>query len=196
VVKGSEVRVADHAIDPLFLDRWSPRAMSGDPVTTAQLMQLFEAARWAPSAGNAQPWRMLYAHRDTASWPLFFDLLVERNQLWCRRAAALVLFVSRTVNERTGRPHPTHSYDAGAAWASFALQGTRAGLVVHGMRGFDVTRARSVLGVPDVFAIDAMAAVGWPGSTEELPETFHPQESPNGRRPLTETVFEGAFPGQ
>ena len=168
--------------------------MSGEAISRAELMPLFEAARWAPSAGNVQPWRMLYAHRETPPWPLFFDLLAERNQLWCRHAAVLILFISRTVNDRTGRPHPTHAYDAGAAWANFALQGALAGLVVHGMRGFDADRARSALRVPGEFAIDAMAAVGRPGRRDDLPETFHPQESPNGRRPLAETVFEGAFP--
>jgi hypothetical protein len=193
VVKGSDIRESDHPIAPLFLDRWSPRAMSGEPVSTGELRQLFEAARWAPSASNAQPWRMLYAHRDTPDWPLFFDLLVERNQLWCRNAGVLVLFVSRTLNDRTGRPLPTHSYDTGAAWANFALQGTLSGLVVHGMRGFDAARARSSLRIPDEFAVEAMAAVGRPGRLQDLPETFHAQESPNGRRPLGETVIQGAF---
>ena len=192
-MKGSDVRVPDHPVSPLFLDRWSSRAMSGEPLGIEELMRLFEAARWAPSASNVQPWRMLYARRDTPHWPLFFGLLNERNQLWCRNAAALVLFVSRTINEKSGRPHATHSYDTGAAWMQFALQGTMNGLIVHGMRGFDAARARDVLQVPEEFHVDAMAAVGRPGRTEDLPETFHAGETPNGRRPLSETVCEGPF---
>jgi nitroreductase len=193
VSKGSDVRRSDHPISTLFLDRWSPRAMTGEPISEEELMRLFEAARWAPSASNTQPWRMLYARRDTAHWPLFFDLLVERNQLWCRNAAALVLFVSETINARTGRPMPTPSYDTGAAWASFALQGVMNGLVVHGMRGFDAARARDTLRVPEGVEVEAMAAVGRPGRTEDLPDVFHAGETPNSRRPLAQTVCEGPF---
>ena len=77
------VRTPDRPIDPLFVDRWSPRAMSGEPITRDELFQLFEAARWAPSSGNSQPWRMLYAHRDSPHWPRFFGLLASGNQTWC-----------------------------------------------------------------------------------------------------------------
>jgi len=193
IVKGSAARQAEHPIASLFVDRWSPRAMSGEAVSTAELMTLFEAARWAPSAGNTHPWRILYAHRDTEHWPVFFDLLVERNQKWCRNAAALLVFVSRTTNEETGKPLRTHSYDTGAAWENLALQGTLRGLVVHGMAGFDYARARVVLEVPDDFTVEAMAAVGKPGRKEDLPEDFQARELPNTRRPISELVFNGRF---
>ena len=88
MIKGSEKRKADHPIDKLFLDRWSPRAMTGETVSDNDLMSLFEAARWAPSSYNHQPWRMLYARRDSEHWPLFFDLLVEFNQSWAKNAGA------------------------------------------------------------------------------------------------------------
>ena len=194
IVQGRTVRRADYPIDDLFVDRWSPRAMSGEPIDEADLFVLFEAARWAPSAGNTHPWRILYAHRDTEQWPLFFDLLVERNKVWCVRASALLLFISRTTNEQTGKPLVTHTYDTGAAWQSLALQGTMRGLVVHGMAGFDYARARTVLGVPDDFTVEAMAAVGLPGRKEDLPEDFQTRESPNTRKPITELVFNGRFP--
>ena len=193
IVKGSTARHAEHPIDALFIDRWSPRAMSGEPISHEDLMTLFEAARWAPSAGNTHPWRILYAHRDTPHWNVFFDLLVERNQKWCRNAAALLVFISRTTNEQTGKPLPTHSYDTGAAWENLALQGTLRGLVVHGMAGFDYTRARSALKVPDDFTVEAMAAVGKPGRIEDLPEEFQARESPNSRRPVSQVVFEGGY---
>ena len=193
IVKGSEVRRADHSIDDLFVDRWSPRAMSGEPIAEADLFVLFEAARWAPSAGNTHPWRILYARRDTEQWPLFFDLLVERNKVWCVRASALLLFISRTTNEQTGKPLVTHTYDTGAAWENLALQGTMRGLVVHGMAGFDYARARVALDIPDDFTVEAMAAVGIPGRTSDLPEDFQARESPNTRKPITELVFEGRF---
>jgi nitroreductase len=166
--------------------------MSGEAIADADLRVLFEAARWAPSAGNAQPWRMLYAHRDTPQWPLFFDLLTERNRLWCRNAAALVLFVSKTIGDH-GRPLATHSYDTGAAWENFALQGIRSGVVVHGMQGFDYARARDTLGVPADYHLEAMAAVGRPGSVSDLDETFRAREIPSSRKPLDELVCEGVF---
>ena len=167
--------------------------MSGESIPQAELAVLFEAARWAPSAGNTHPWRILYAHRDTEHWPLFFDLLVERNQIWCRNAAALLLFISRKTNEQSGRPLITHSYDTGAAWENLALQGTLKGLVVHGMAGFDYARAKTTLDIPDDFNVEAMAAVGRPGPITVLPEDFQARESPNTRRAIDELVFEGKY---
>jgi len=194
VQKGSDVRTPDHAIDPLFLNRWSPRAMSGEPISREELLTLFEAARWAPSSGNSQPWRFLYAHRDTPHWPLFLDLLVERNREWCVNAAVLVVFTSRTTHEETGRPLRTHSYDTGSAWVSFALQGWLKGLVVHGMAGFDYDRARQVLNVPDDCTVEAMAAVGRPGPMEQLPEFQRGRERPSQRTPLDALTVEGPYP--
>jgi nitroreductase len=107
--KGSEHRQADHAIDNLFLNRWSPRAMSGEAIPQEDLLILFEAARWAPSSYNNQPWRILYARRDSAHWPLFFDLLVDSNKAWARNAAALLLFISKTTFDHNGQPSITHS---------------------------------------------------------------------------------------
>lgn len=194
VRRGSESRRADYPIDQLFVDRWSPRAMSGEPLDEQELLPLFEAARWAPSSGNSQPWRFVYARRGTPYWPVFLDLLVERNREWCVNAAVLVVFVSRTVHEQTGRPMGTHAYDTGAAWMSLALQGWLRGLVVHGMAGFDRERARNALAVPNEFAVNAMAAIGKPGRVEDLPESQRSRESPSQRRPLAESLIEGAFP--
>jgi len=191
--KGSTVRHADYPVDALFVDRWSPRAMSGESISNDDLFTLFEAARWAPSAGNTHPWRILYAHRNTEQWPVFFDLLVERNQLWCRNAAALLVFISRTTNDQTGKPLRTHSYDSGAAWENLALQGTVRGFVVHGMAGFDYAKAKSMLAIPDDFTVEAMAAVGKAGRKEDLPADFQTRESPSPRRPVSELVFEGGY---
>ena len=126
---------------------------------------------------------MLYAHRDTDHWPLFFDLLVERNKAWCRNAAVLLVFISRMTNEHTGRPLKTHSYVTGAAWENFALQGTIGGLVVHGMAGFDYERAKTTLHVPDDFHVEAMAAVGRPGRSRCCRRPFRraSHRTPGGR---------------
>lgn len=193
MIKGSEKRHAEHPVDPLFLDRWSPRAMSGAEIPQAELMSLFEAARWAPSSYNEQPWRLLYARRGTPQWPLFFDLLVDVNKSWCQHAAALVLFTSRTTMSRNGKPSITHSFDTGAAWQSFALQGWLKGYVVHGMQGFDYARAKTALGIPDDVRVEAIAAVGLPGDPAQLMEALREREVPNERKPLSETVCEGRF---
>lgn len=192
IIKGSEARRIDYPVDPLFLDRWSPRAMSGEDIPEAELMTLFEAARWAPSSSNNQPWRILYARRSGEHWPVFFDLLAEGNRRWCHRAAALLLFISRTTFDN-GKPSITHSYDTGAAWENLALQGALKGYVVHGMQGFSYERAKEVLKIPDGFQIEAMAAVGKPGDLAELPDDLQKREVPSDRRSVADSVREGPF---
>lgn len=188
-------RTADYPIHDLFLRRWSPRAMSGEPMKEADLMRLFEAARWAPSSGNFQPWRFLYARAGTAHFEKFFDLLNERNRKWCVRAGALVVVVSKTTFEANGvnKPSPTHSFDTGAAWMSLALEASLDGLVAHGMAGFNWDRARTELNVPDDFAVNAMIALGYPGKIEDLSESDRAREQPSLRKPISEFISEGGF---
>jgi nitroreductase len=193
MTKGSEIRKADFPVEPLLLDRWSPRAMSGEEIAEEELMRLFEAARWAPSSFNAQQWRALYARRGTDHWQAFFGLLVEANQSWAKNAAVLVVFISRKRFEHDNEPSVTHSFDTGAAWQNFALQGFRQGLVVHGMEGFDYERARLELRIPDEFQVEAMAAVGKPAPKEVLSEKLQQRESPNDRRKLFESICEWPF---
>jgi nitroreductase len=193
MIQGSEKRKADHPVDKLFLDRWSPRAMSGEPLTEEELMTLLEAARWAPSSYNNQPWRILYARRDTEHWPLFLDLLVEGNRAWVKDAAVLLLFVAKETFDFNGQTYPTYSFDTGAAWENLALQATLNGLVTHGMQGFDYERARTELKIPEGFRVEAMAAVGRAGDPATLPEAAREREEPSGRKPLAETTCEGIF---
>ena len=195
MIDGSERRRAEakYPVGELFLDRWSPRALSGEAVPEEELLTLFEAARWAPSSYNNQPWRILYARRDTEHWPVFLGLLVEGNRNWAADAAALLLFVSKETFDFNGEPYPTHSFDTGAAWENLALQATLRGLVAHGMQGFDYERARTELGVPEGFRVEAMAAVGRPGDPERLPERLRAREAPSGRKPLDEITCEGPF---
>lgn len=193
LINASEVRRAGHPVDELFLDRWSPRAMTGEELSEAELLTLFEAARWAPSSFNNQPWRILYARRGTRHWQTFFDLLVEGNQAWAKDAAALVLFASKETFDHNGQPYPTHSFDTGAAWENLALQAARNNLVAHGMQGFDYERARTSLKIPEGFRVEAMAAVGRPAPADSLPERLRAREVPSDRKPLSETVCEGPF---
>jgi nitroreductase len=186
-------RVASYPISDIFLKRSSPRAMSGESITQDQLMTLLEAARWAPSSYNEQPWRFIYAHRQTPEWQQLFDLLVPFNQGWVKNAAALVLFVSCKNFEKNKKYSPTHSFDTGAAWMSFSLQGSLQGLVVHGMSGFDFDKARKELKIPDDYDIEAMCAIGKPTSADALPEALREGEKPSQRKPLAELVFHGTF---
>jgi nitroreductase len=193
MIKGSEKRQAEHPIGSVILDRWSPRAMSGETISSDELMRLFEAARWAPSSFNSQQWRALYARREMEHWATFLGLLVEGNKVWAQNAAVLVVFISRKNFEHNDEPSITHSYDCGAAWENFALQGFSQDLVVRGMEGFDYDRARAELKIPNEFQIEAMAAVGKPGAKESLPEKLRANESPSDRRKLTASICEGPF---
>lgn len=192
MIKGSSRRQAAWPIDALFLDRWSPRSMTGEALSEADLLILLEAARWAPSSMNFQPWRFLYARRDTPHWHSFLGLLNEKNRIWAQRAGALVLFVARTHFD-DGRPCPTHSYDTGAAWQNLALQAWLRGLAVHGIKGFDHDQARAELRIPAEYSLEAMAVIGHPAEREALPAEFQAREQPNDRRPLSDTATEGPW---
>lgn len=167
--------------------------MSAESISDDELKGLFEAARMAPSSYNAQPWRMVFSTKADAAWENFFDLLVDFNKMWCKNAAALILFVSKKTFEHNGKPSITHSYDTGAAWMSLALEGASRGLVVHGIQGFDYEKAAKVIHLPDGYQIEAMAAVGKRAPKENLPPELQEKETPSGRRPLSEIVFRGSF---
>ncbi|HEX8469381.1 MAG TPA: nitroreductase family protein [Allosphingosinicella sp.] len=191
-------RQPDHPVDPLFLDRWSPRAFDGSEMPEADLLTLFEAARWAPSAFNSQPWRFLYARRGEADWERFLDLLIPFNRSWAQSASALVYILSDTLpfTDKSGEPATshTHSYDSGAAWACFALQATRMGYQAHGMSGVDFERAQTELRVPERYRIEAAAAVGRIGDPATLPEKLRARETPSGRKAVEEFAFKGGWP--
>ncbi len=186
-------RESIYAISPLILNRWSSRAMTGEEISDQELMKLFEAARWAPSSYNNQPWRFVYAKKNSSHWATFFDLLALGNQEWTKNAAVLVVIVSHTIFEYDKRPSRTHSFDAGAAWENLALQGSIDGLVVHGMEGFDYELAQQKLNIPEEYSVEAMVAIGKYGNVEQLPKKLQDVDFPNDRKPLAELVFEGVF---
>ncbi len=190
-----DYRKPENNIYEIFLNRWSPRAMSGEEIEEKILFQLFEAAKWAPSSNNNQPWRFIYARRNTKYWETFFNLLAEGNQGWAKNAATLIVVISKTTfdNDKHAR---THSFDAGAAWENFALQGSLMGLVVHGMQGFDYDKAKEVLRIPDGYQVEAMIAVGKHGKKEDLPDYQQEREFPSARKSIAEIVMEGMFKKQ
>ncbi len=190
-------RQSDHPIDPMFLERWSPRAFTGETMSKDDLLTMIEAGRWAASSYNSQPWRFLYALRDTAHWERFLGLLVAFNQSWAKDASALVVLVSNSTMRPPGAekdvPSHSHSLDAGAAAANFALQASRMGWHVHGMVGFDMDRAFAELNVPQGYRVEAAYAVGRIGDKSRLPEALQAREAPSPRLPLAEIAFEGGF---
>ncbi|MBS0604115.1 MAG: nitroreductase family protein [Verrucomicrobia bacterium] len=188
-----KVRPNKHSVHPLILNRWSPRSMTGEELTESELIPLFEAARWAPSSYNNQPWRFLYARKNTASWPLFFNLMIEFNQGWTKNAGALVLVISGKNFEHNNKPCRTHSFDAGAAWMALALEGAGRGLVVHGMEGFDYEKARKDLNIPDDYQVEALVAIGKRAPASKLPEELQKREIPSPRKEAEEIAMEGSF---
>lgn len=193
-------RQSEHKVEPIFVERWSPRAFTGEDISQQELNSLFEAARWAPSSYNSQPWRFLYARRGTPAFDTFLDLLIPYNQQWAKNAAALIVVLSARTFVRPGTTEvlaaPNHSFDAGAAWANLALQASALGWHAHGIGGFDAQKARTALHVPDDYDVEIAVAVGRRGDKSLLPDHFHAGETPNGRRPVSETAFEGAFPAK
>ena len=147
--------------------RWSPRSMNGQGLAKENLLSLFEAARWAPSSSNNQPWRFYYVVRDSEKFKDLLGLLVEKNRQWCINAACLIIVVSKKTSDRSGRPIRSHVYDAGAAWMALAIEGLRRGFVVHGMAGFDHEAATKYLALGDEYQVNFMAAVGHPAPEVE-----------------------------
>ncbi|HLC71456.1 MAG TPA: nitroreductase family protein [Candidatus Nanoarchaeia archaeon] len=186
-------REVEFPVHPLFPNRWSPRSMSGESISDNDLFTLCEAARWAPSSFNNQPWRFIYAHRHSNAWPPLFGLMGEFNRSWTHSAAVLVIIVSKNNFDHNGKPCRTHSFDTGAAWQNLALQASLMGLVAHGMEGFDYERAKSELHIPDDHTVEAMVAIGKPGKKEDLPVALQEKEQPSDRKPIKSFIFEGTF---
>ena len=191
-------READYPIDAMFLERWSPRAFEPVEISERDLFTVLEAARWAASSYNSQPWRFVWARRGTPHWDRFLGLLAEFNQGWAKDASALVVLVSNSLMRPPGAEAPvpsyTHSLDAGTASGYLALQASRMGLHAHGMSGFDKDRAFAELGVPQGYRVEAVYEIGTLGDRSKLPEKLREREAPSPRRPLSELAFEGAFP--
>ncbi len=182
-------RTPENGISPLFLNRWSPRAFTNQPITDEDLNAILEAAHWAPSSYNDQPWRFIVAKTEE-HLGVFQAFLGDFNKLWASSAPVLVLIASDSKREN-GDPNGAHAFDAGAAWSSLALQATLKGISTHAIGGFDREVARRVLEIPEQFELHAVIAIGYRGDKSSLPEGIAEREVPNGRKPLNQVVFEG-----
>ena len=190
----ANTRIPDAPVDPQFPDRWSPRALSPEPLDETVVRSLFEAARWAPSAGNEQPWIYIYA-TSSDERARFLEILDESNQTWAKNAPMIAFVIARLTVARNGRPNRIARFDTGASWISLALQARKLGIFAHAMAGFDSDKAHDTLHVPrEGYEIMAAIAVGKYGNPAELSEYNRGREKPNTRKHTSEFVFQGRFP--
>jgi len=185
-------REAHYAIDPIYINRWSPRAFSDKPIEEDKLNSVFEAARWAPSAANWQPWRFIIA-RTSKDREKFLSFINDNNVEWCKRAPVLVTIISRKVRNEEGDPNAFHSFDTGTAWGYLTLEAARQGLITHGMGGFSKEGARNELGIPDEYNIEAVFAMGYYDKNAPLSVRNKEREIPSERRSVKEIIYDGYF---
>jgi len=187
-------RTPDAQVDSQFPDRWSPRAFSSEPLSEATIKSLLEAARWAPSSSNEQPWTYVYATTDEQR-ARFVPILDKFNQIWAQHAPMLAFVMTRRMMTKSGKPNRHAQFDAGSSWLSLALEARKLGLYAHAMAGFDVDMAHEVLNAPrDVYEIMAAIAIGKYGDANQLDDYNRKREKPSARKPVAEFAFEGPLP--
>lgn len=181
-------REFSHPVLPEIMKRWSPRAFDASrPVSEDDLLALLEAARYAPSCTNEQPWQYVVASGGEDKEKLT-AVLSERNKEWASHAPVLLLIVSRK-SFGDGRENRWHQFDAGTSWGFLQLEAQRRGLITHGMAGYDVAKAREAFGIPDDYSVLAAVAVGYYGKKEDLSSGFQGREHPQPRKPLEDMFF-------
>lgn len=178
-------RKSKYGIQKNILNRWSPRKLTGEEINDKDLMALFEAASYAPSAMNNQLTRFIYVKKDSNNWSVFFNFLNKGNKDWCKNASALVVIISRKNSYYKNNPQKKYSFEAGAAFENMAIEATSRGIIAHAMGGFDEEKLRKNLKIDDVWSIEVMVAVGFLDKKSD--------EEASIRKPLNELVFEGEF---
>ena len=185
----------DHPVHELIRERWSPRAFSEKAVPAEELRSLFEAARWAPSSNNEQPWAFIVGTKDDqATHTKLLTTLVEFNQIWAKQAPVLAIAVSELAFARNGHPNRNAFYDTGAAVADLTTEATSRGLLVHQMAGFDAHKATELFSIPNGWEPIAAFVLGYPGDPQSLPETLRERElASRKRKPLADFVMSGSW---
>ncbi len=184
---------SDFPVHELIRERWSPRAFADKLVPQEVLRSIFEAARWAPSCYNEQPWAYIVASRDDKdSFESMLSVLVEFNANWAKRAPVLAIAVAELAFAKNNSPNRNAQYDTGAASALLSLEATAHGLAVHQMAGYDQEKARQVFGIPAGWEAIAALAIGYPGDPASLPQPLKDREmAPRTRKPIAEFVMAG-----
>lgn len=184
---GRQATLGSDGLDQVFLNRWSTRAFSSEPLSDGEINTLFEAARWAPSSSNSQPWLFLYA-TDGPERDLFNSLLRPGNQTWAT-AAPLLVFIAAEKGNDEGRVYRTNQFDSGAAWMSIAIQASKMGMFTHAMGGIEIDQVHEKLNLPsDKYDVIAAIAIGRRGDPSGLAEDLQGREKPNDRKPLSEVA--------
>jgi nitroreductase len=180
-----------NALLPAIANRWSPRAFLDKPVSKENVRVLLEAAHWAASSSNEQPWRFIVATKENpADYTRLLSVLVERNQLWAKAAPVLLLSVAKKTSTKSGKPNRFALYDTGAAAATLCIQAAALGLAAHSMGGYDAAKARELFAIPEDFEPGAAIAVGYAGPAESVADDFKAGElAPRTRKPLSEIAF-------
>ncbi|MFC1541731.1 nitroreductase family protein [Candidatus Latescibacterota bacterium] len=186
-------RISSVKVDTVFTDRWSPRSFKEEPVPAHIVETLFEAARWAPSSSNEQPWLFFYAVKEDDR-ARYSATLKDANREWAARAPLLIYVAARRSFKGNDQENNHRRFDAGAAWMSLALQARSLGLYTHAMAGFNRAEAYEMLGLPEKeYDLIAAVAVGYRGDASDLSEFQAGREHPNDRKPLSEVRCEGRF---
>lgn len=184
-------RKADSNINSIFLNRWSPRSFLSREISDEVLYSIFEAARWAPSGSNLQPWRFVIA-RTPEQREQFYQFINQGNREWCEKAPVLALLFSNKITPK-GTHNRSHAFDAGTAWGYLALEASQQGLITHAMGGFDPEKAREVLRIPEDYELHAVIAIGYRGDAAALSVARQQQEKPSIRKPISEFIFNGKY---
>jgi nitroreductase len=174
--------------------RWSPRAFGEQEVEKEKLQSVFEAARWAPSSMNEQPWRFIVGIKGDETWEKIFEALNEWNQQWAKKAPVLILNLGKKTFVYKGRPNGTYHFDTGQAVGMMITEARNLGLFTHQMGGFSPEKAKELLDIPDDFHPFSVTALGYYGQADDLPEDLYKSETEERKRlPFENLVFSGKF---
>ncbi len=181
-------------LNTVITNRWSPRSFSDKAIEKEKIQQFFEAARWAPSAFNVQPWSFMVGIKGDETWQKIFESLVEFNQMWAINAPVLVVAVGAKVREADGQENVTWQYDLGQAAAYLTIQAYTDGLVMHQMGGFDQAKLVESFNLPENYHPVSVSAVGYQDVADKLPHPLDQLEKgERSRKPLSEIVFSETF---
>jgi nitroreductase len=180
-------------IEDLFWHRFSPRALSGEVLKEETILTVLEAARFAPSAFNEQPWRFIYSLQNDKAWQDIFNCLVDFNKSWAMKSAALIIILAKNNFSHNNKNNQTAQFDTGAAWQNLALQARALGLVAHGMSGFDYDKIKESFKISDDYTVIAIVALGLPGDINDLSEELREKEKPSNRHEVEKISSRDSF---